>query len=73
MNEKMNSEPERRDHYDFTGGVWRKYVDRLKNAGQMIILEPDIAAVFATSESVNETPRGLLPVIKAQAAKLQHS
>lgn len=73
MSKKTNSEPEMRDHYDFTGGVRGKYVDRLKKAGQMVILEPDIAAVFTTSELVNETLRGLLPVINAQAEKLQHN
>jgi len=73
MSKKTNSETEMRDHYDFTGGVRGKYVDRLKNGGQMVIIEPDIAAVFTTSESVNETLRGLLPVINAQAEKLQHN
>lgn len=68
-----NNETEMLDHYDFSGGIRGKYVERLKKAGQMIILEPDIAEVFTTSESVNATLRGLLPVINAQAEKLQHS
>lgn len=74
MSKKIDSgDPEMRDHYDFTGGIRGKYVERLKKAGQMVLLEPDIAAVFTTSESVNSTLRGLLPVINAQAEKLQHS
>ena len=69
MSKKADNDSDMRNHYDFTGGVRGKYVDRLKKAGQMVILEPDIAEVFTTSESVNETLRGLLPIIQSQVEK----
>lgn len=69
MNMKTDSETEMRDHYDFSGGVRGKYAERLKKEGQMVILAPDVAEVFTTSESVNETLRGLLPIIQTQVEK----
>ena len=73
MSKKKSSETEMREHYDFSGGVRGKYVERLKNSGQIILLEPDVAEVFTSSESVNETLRGLLPLIRTQADKVhQH-
>ena len=65
-------EDEMRDEYDFSNGVRGKYVHLVAAAG-LIRLEPDVAKVFTTSEAVNTTLRGLLPVINAQAEKLQHN
>lgn len=70
MNKKPNEEVEMLDEYDFTGGVRGKYVDRLANRKNVIVLEPDVAAVFTDSESVNQALRGLLPVIQRQAEKV---
>lgn len=73
MSKKKDSETEMRDHYDFSGGVRGKYVERLKKSGQIILLEPDVAEVFTNSESVNETLRGLLPIIRTQADKVHQN
>lgn len=73
MSKRTDSETEMRDHYDFSGGVRGKYLERLKNAGQIVLLEPDVAEVFTTSESVNETLRGLLPIIQTQVEKSHQS
>jgi hypothetical protein len=70
MNEKMNEETEMLDEYDFTGGVRGKYVDRLLNRKNIIVLEPDVAEVFTDSESVNQALRALLPIIQKQAEKV---
>jgi len=70
MNKKQNEEVEMLDEYDFTGGVRGKYVDRLTNRKNVITLEPDVAAVFTDSESVNQALRGLLPVIQKQVEKV---
>ncbi len=73
MSKKKDNETEVRDHYDFSGDVRGKYVERLKNSGQIILLEPDVAEIFTSSDSVNETLRGLLPIIRSQADKVhQH-
>ena len=56
--------------YDFSGGVRGKYVERLRNS-HIVLLEPDVAEIFTDSELVNKALRGLLPVIQAQAEKVQ--
>ena len=71
MNKKTDEEDEMLDEYDFTGGVRGKYVDRFLNRKNVVVLEPDVAEVFTDSESVNETLRGLLPIIQKQAEKVQ--
>ncbi len=70
MNKKQNEEAEMLDEYDFTGGVRGKYVNRLANKQNIIVLEPDVAKVFTDSESVNQALRGLLPIIQKQAEKV---
>lgn len=72
MNESMTEPDEMLDEYDFSNGVRGKYVERLKNSSQVVLLEPDVAEVFTDSESVNQTLRSLLPAIQAQAEKVQH-
>lgn len=69
MNKKINEESEMLDEYDFTGGVRGKYVDRVANRTNIVVLEPDVAKVFTSSESVNQALRGLLPVTQEQTAK----
>jgi len=70
MNKKQNEEDEMLDEYDFTDGVRGKYVDRVANRNNVIVLEPDVAEVFTDSESVNQALRGLLPIIQKQAEKV---
>lgn len=65
-----NEECEMLDEYDFTGGVRGKYVERISNRKNIIVLEPDVAEVFTDSESVNQALRGLLPIIQKQAEKI---
>lgn len=72
MDNKTNDEVEMLDEYDFTNGVRGKYVERLANRKNVIVLEPDVAEVFTDSESVNQALRGLLPVIQKQAEKAQN-
>ncbi len=72
MNKKTDEKVEMLDEYDFTGGVRGKYVDRVLNRKNVIILEPDVAEVFTDSESVNQALRGLLPIIQKQAEKVPH-
>ena len=68
----MDEETEMLDEYDFTGGVRGKYVDRVANRSNAVVLEPDVAEVFTNSESVNQALRGLLPIIQEQAEKVNH-
>lgn len=70
MSKKTNEEIEMLDEYDFTGGVRGKYVNRIAERKNVIVLEPDVAEVFTDSESVNQALRGLLPIIQKQANKV---
>jgi hypothetical protein len=71
MSKKTKKEDEMLDEYDFTGGIRGKYVDRAAGRTNVVVLEPDVAEVFTSSESVNLALRGLLPVISRQAEKVQ--
>lgn len=51
-----------RRQYDFSRGVRGKYVDRLPRKKSGIVLAPDVAERFRTSESVNNALRILVDV-----------
>ncbi len=64
----MNDEPmkkadgtdadlELRPQYDFSKGVRGKYASRFREGSNVVVLDPDVAALFKTSESVNDALR----------------
>ena len=59
---KPDSDTDMRPEYDFSKGVRGKYFERFKKGTNVLLLEPDVARVFRSSESVNEALRGLLKV-----------
>jgi len=69
MSKKNDNSDDMLDHYDFSGGVRGKYVDRVRESGQIVLLEPDVAEVFTDSDAVNVALRGLLPVIQNQVER----
>ncbi len=48
------------------GGVRGKYVDRYQAGTNVILLAPDVARVFPTSESVNEALRLVIQLREIQ-------
>jgi hypothetical protein len=61
-----------RPEYDFAsmkGGVRGKYVARLRKGGNLVLLEPDIAAAFPSDDAVNEALRGVLNTTRAIRGK----
>ncbi len=50
-------EPEMREEYDFSRGVRGKYVDRFAEGSNVVVLDPDVASRFRTSEAVNRALR----------------
>jgi hypothetical protein len=54
--------PEMRAEYDFSGGVRGKYADRYRRGVNVILLEPEVAAAFPDSKSVNDARRALLEI-----------
>ena len=58
-NKQADSE-EMKAEYDIRGGVRGKYFERYSQGTNLVLLEPDIAAVFHDSKSVNRALRGLI-------------
>ncbi len=59
--------------YDFSkmqGGVRGKYVDRYQAGTNIILLEPDVAQAFPTSDSVNEALRLLMQIAHRQQSTI---
>lgn len=60
----MMSEPEDNDdlrpEYDFSKGVRGKYAQRFAEGANIVVLEPDVARAFKTSDEVNEALRRVL-------------
>ena len=55
--EKKDAVNELRAEYDFSEGQRGKYAGRFKEGTKVVVLEPDVAAVFRTSEAVNAALR----------------
>ena len=51
---------EMRPEYDLRGGVRGKYYKQYTAGTNLVLLEPDVAAVFHDSESVNQALRVLM-------------
>ncbi len=49
-----------KQEYDFSKGVRGKYFKRYQAGSNVVILDPEIAAVFKDSESVNDALRSLM-------------
>ena len=59
----MNKEPDTDDllpEYDFTGGVRGKYAARMAEGTNVVVIAPDLAKLFPTSEAVDKALRDLL-------------
>lgn len=56
--------------YDFRHGVRGKYAKQYAAGSNVVVLSPDVAKVFRTSESVNEALRTLVRVGRARSRKL---
>ncbi len=60
MTRKAKQDDEMRSHYDFSGGVRGKYAARYAEGTNVVVLAPDVAAVFPDSIAVNEALRTLV-------------
>jgi hypothetical protein len=59
---KGKRKPEMLDEYDFSQGVRGKYAARYAEGTNVVVLAPDVAAVFPDSESVNKALRALVAI-----------
>jgi hypothetical protein len=58
------------DEYDFSKGVRGKYARRYAEGTNVVVLAPDVAAVFTDADSVNEALRALVKIARKSTAKL---
>jgi len=68
MNRRRRSNPddELLPEYDFTGAVRGKYYERYRQGTNVVLLDPDVAAVFRDSSAVNDTLRRLVSLAEAK-------
>ena len=57
-------DPDMLDEYDFSGGVRGKYAARYQEGTNIVRLDDDVAAMFPSSEEVNEALRTLGKLIQ---------
>ncbi len=67
---KREKEHDMLPEYDFSHGVRGKYAKRYAEGSNVVVLSPDVAKIFRTSESVNEALRTLVRVGKKPSRKL---
>ncbi|MBI4562278.1 MAG: hypothetical protein HY724_09565 [Candidatus Rokubacteria bacterium] len=58
-----------REEYDVSGGVRGKYTQRYAEGTNVVVLDPDVAAVLPDRESVNQALRAVAQIIKTHAGK----
>ena len=49
-----------KQEYDFTSGARGKYFKRYQQGTNIVVLDPEIAKFFSSSEAVNEALRALM-------------
>jgi hypothetical protein len=64
---RANDDDEILPEYDFTGAVRGKYYERYRRGTNVVLLDPDVAAVFRDSASVNDALRRLVSLAEAKA------
>ena len=68
---KMRNDPDMLEEYDFRGGVRGKYAKRYSEGTNVVVLDPDVAEYFPDHESVNESLRSLVSIIKKRGKSKQ--
>lgn len=70
----MKKAPEKKDEmqaeYDFSRGVRGKYARRYAQGANVVVLDPDVARMFPSAESVNRSLRALADIIRQQKKAL---
>ncbi len=54
---------------DTRGGARGKYYERYQEGTNVVLLDPDVAAVLRDSESVNQTLRMIIDAARAKVGK----
>lgn len=66
---KAKRDPDLLDEYDFSQGVRGKYAKRYAEGTNVVVLAPDVAAMFPDAESVNDALRALVRIASRNGGK----
>jgi len=66
---KGGRDPDLLAEYDFSKGVRGKYAKRYAEGTNVVVLAPDVAAVFPDAESVNEALRALVRIARGNGTR----
>ena len=58
-----------REEYDFSGGVRGKHYQAYRQGTNLVLLEPDVAAIFKDAATVNAALRMLAKIAQASVSK----
>lgn len=58
-----------KDNYDFSKGVRGKYAKQYADGTNVVVLDPEVAELFPTSEAVNKALRKLIENKKKSSGK----
>jgi hypothetical protein len=65
--DRMTSDPDEiLPEYDLRGGIRGKYAAQYAEGTNVVVLDPDVAAVFPDTQSVNDALRALAAIAKRQ-------
>jgi hypothetical protein len=65
---KSSQDDDMLPEYDFSGAVRGKYYERYRQGTNVVLLDPDVAAVFRDSAAVNDALRRLVALAEAKVA-----
>ena len=68
-NKQVRERDTMRPEYDFRGAVRAKYVARFREGVNVVVLDPDVAEAFRSSEAVNRALRALLEVTPPRTSR----
>lgn len=66
---KKKVESELSPEYDFSGATRGKYAERFASGSNVVVLAPDVVAMFPDSDSVNETLRAVAKIAERTGRK----
>lgn len=56
----MNDEPRNEYQFDYKQAKSNRFAANLQNGGRLVVLDPEVAAVFESSDTVNAVLKALL-------------
>lgn len=69
MKTDKNDPDEIEPEYDFSEGIRGEFAERFAKGCKVVVLDPDVAELFADSASVNAALRSLAEIARRQSKK----